>query len=177
MAMLKKLLGVRPFGTTMGHLVHNQVILPTFPRGLGLPLVVWLVAPCLLGILGFDWFCVYQRMISLVFFMWLHVKIDAFPFHLPLWDTHILLPQVVHFMSPLWKSYGVIIYSFVGFFNGLLTWAKKIHIFSVHSFECHVNVSSFLCRSNHRCWVIIPSYHTCISFVFDSFLYNVAYMP
>jgi len=39
MAMLKKLLGMRPFGT-MGHLAHSQVILLTFPRGLGLPLVV-----------------------------------------------------------------------------------------------------------------------------------------
>jgi hypothetical protein len=40
MAMLKTLLGMRPFGIMVGHLAHSQIFLPTFPKGLGLLLVV-----------------------------------------------------------------------------------------------------------------------------------------
>jgi len=47
--MLEKLLGSRSFGTIVGHLAHCQVILPTSPRGLSLPLVVQHVAPTFLG--------------------------------------------------------------------------------------------------------------------------------
>jgi hypothetical protein len=48
-AMLEKLLGLGSFGTTMSHLVDRSVIISTFSRELGLPLVVQLYAFTFLG--------------------------------------------------------------------------------------------------------------------------------
>jgi hypothetical protein len=49
MAMLEKLLGTRYFNTTTGHLACHQIILVVFTRGIGLPLMVELVALAFLG--------------------------------------------------------------------------------------------------------------------------------
>jgi len=49
MAMLEKLLGTRYFNTTMGHLACHHVILRVFSNGIGLPLMVELVAFAFLG--------------------------------------------------------------------------------------------------------------------------------
>jgi hypothetical protein len=49
MAMLEKLLGTRYFNTTMGHLACHQVILLVFSNGIGLLLMVELVAFAFLG--------------------------------------------------------------------------------------------------------------------------------
>jgi hypothetical protein len=43
-------------------------------------------------LIDFVFIICFQRMITLVFCVWWHVKIDIFPFHLALCDTHILLP-------------------------------------------------------------------------------------
>jgi hypothetical protein len=70
MAMLKILLGMRAFGIMMGHLAHSQVILPTFPKELGLFLVVRLVALAFLRywvLIDFVFIICFQRMITLVF--------------------------------------------------------------------------------------------------------------
>jgi hypothetical protein len=40
-----------------------------------------------------------------------------------------------------------------------------------------MNTSLILFKSNYKCLVINLSYHTCILFIFDSFLYNVMYPP
>jgi hypothetical protein len=49
MAMLEKLLGTKYFNSTMGHLACHQIILLVFSRGIGLPLMVELVALAFLG--------------------------------------------------------------------------------------------------------------------------------
>jgi len=48
-AMLEKLLGTKYFNTTMGHLDCHQVSLLVFLGGIGLPLMVKLVALAFLG--------------------------------------------------------------------------------------------------------------------------------
>jgi hypothetical protein len=42
-------------------------------------------------------------------------------------------------------------------------------------FGHHMNMFWILCKSSCMCLIINPSYHTCISFVFDSFPYNITY--
>jgi hypothetical protein len=79
-------------------------------------------------------------------------------------------------MSPLWKSYSIVVSSLTIIFNGLMTWAKVCHIFNRCSFEHRKNNFMILCKSSHGCLVINPSYHTYILFTFNSFLYNVMYL-
>jgi hypothetical protein len=42
-------------------------------------------------------------------------------------------------------------------------------------FGHHTNMSWILCKSSCMCLIINPSYHTCISFAFGSFPYNITY--
>jgi hypothetical protein len=44
-------------------------------------------------------------------------------------------------------------------------------------FGHNMNTSWILCKSSCMCLIINPSYHTCVSFVFISFPYNVTYPP
>jgi hypothetical protein len=78
---------------------------------------------------------------------------------------------------PFWKSYGIIISSFIGFFDKLFTQIKICHIFNKCSLAHHMNTSPILCKFNHKHLVISPSYHTCIPFVLNLFPYNIMYLP
>ncbi len=80
------------------------------------------------------------------------------------------------FLSPsFWKACLIVIFSFILFFDGSPTRAKVFHIYSRCSLECYVNMISILCKSSCEHLVISSSYHTYISFVFDSLPYIVTY--
>jgi uncharacterized membrane protein len=84
MAIMEKLLGMGSFGITMGHLACRYVILPTSLRGLGLPLMVRLVVPTILGCWTLIAFtrvtCCQRNDHHILFNLVAHVETNIFPF-------------------------------------------------------------------------------------------------
>jgi hypothetical protein len=82
--MLKKLLWLGSFGTTVGHLACHQATFPTSLGGLGLPLVVRHVTPVSLGcwvlIILTLFFCFQQDDHLILFDVMAHVKTSTCPF-------------------------------------------------------------------------------------------------
>jgi hypothetical protein len=80
-------------------------------------------------------------------------------------------------MSPFWKRlHDTIVFSFTCYFYGPFAQSEVCHIFSRCSFKCHVITSPILCKFSYECLVISSSYHTYISFIFNSLPYNVIYL-
>jgi hypothetical protein len=99
-----------------------------------------------------------------------HIKTATFPFQVALWDIWVWLPQVVHSQVPPFENLVAQLYIHLpSFFHKPPTRTGVCHTFNRCFFTCHVNMSSILCRSNHKHLVINPSYHTYILFIFSSF--------
>jgi hypothetical protein len=97
--MLEKLLNPRSFGAIMGHLTRCQIILPTSLGGLGLPLVVQLVAVAFLGCWALITprliFC-FQQNVHLIFLdVMAHLETGTYLFQVALWDTREMLLKVI----------------------------------------------------------------------------------
>jgi len=175
-------MGVKFFRTMASHLACHHVIVPTSSKGFRLLSIVWFVASTFLGcwaLITHAFITCFQRSDHLIILdVVAYVETNTFLFQLVMWDTQTLLPQVVHFQVPplkikLWYTH-IFTYRLL---NKPFTWAKIYHTYSKCSFECYMNMSLILCRSNHRHLVINSSYHICILFVFNSFLYNVTNSP
>jgi hypothetical protein len=76
----------------------------------------------------------------------------------------------------LWKLSGYILSSIANSFGESPTWEGVCLASSRRSFTYHTNMSLFMCRSKGKHLVINLSYHTCISFIFSPFLYNIMYL-
>jgi hypothetical protein len=74
-----------------------------------------------------------------------------------------------------WKPSGLVLSLVAGFFGGSPTRAKIYFTSSRHSFRYHASTSLLMCGSRGRHLVINSSYHNCISFILNPFLYNIMY--
>jgi hypothetical protein len=106
------------------------------------------------------------------------------------WDKHFSLPfgttRYSNFTTlgcPFWgplfqksfKTCGTIMSSSISFFDELPTPTWICHTSNTCSFKHHVNTFPILCKFSHKCLIINPFYHTCISFAFGSLSYNITY--
>jgi hypothetical protein len=129
-------------------MVCHQVNLPTSLEGFSFPIMVWLVAVTFLG----RWFwlflqllVVFYKMITLFFSMRWHMsRLALFPSSWQLGYSSFTTRNC-SFSSPFfWEFYGIIISSFICFFDGLPTWAKVFHTSS----KCSLDVMQTCLWSN-----------------------------
>jgi hypothetical protein len=87
------------------------------------------------------------------------------------WHWHFLIPDgitkcMIHvtlmwlfLCSTFWKPSGLILTPIVGFFSGLLTWARICFPFNICFFKYHVNMSLlmslFMCKSKVGTWLLV----------------------
>jgi len=160
--MLEKLLGLRSFSTTLGHLACRQVTLLASSRGLSLPLVARHVAPTSLRC----WTLIIPALVSHsqqddhlnLLDVVAHVKTDSYPFQVTLWDTRAMLPKAVqsHVLH-----FGSLVMQFVSsnavLFDGPTTRIGIYFTYSKCSFRCCANTFSLLCKFIHKGLVINSS--------------------
>ncbi len=135
---------------------------------------------CILGVLGINYSYIFFSFLT----WWLPYSFrcssTCWDWHFHILDTITRCPSHVtpncSFWSPiLWEPNGLVLSLVASFFGGSLTWTRFCFASSRHSFKYHTNMSSFMCRSKGKCLVINLSYHTKISFIINSFFYNITY--
>jgi hypothetical protein len=162
------------------HLVHGHATFLVSLGGLNLPFVVQTTTFTFLGC----WALILLALISLF-------PIGQSPYYskysTTCWDRHFpILHKTKRCLShitlscslsgpTLWKPNGLVLSLIASFFGGLLTWTKVYFVSNRCSFEYCVSMSPLMCRSRGKCLVISSFYHTSISFIINSFSYNIMY--